>query len=160
VGTQRYWHTGCLFCTETAEQLKLQLHYCVGIQRYWQSVGLIFTENSWIITVTVLFGDTTVLTDRWFCLYWKQLNTTYEVAQKRQNISAIIRPLLRISNKRHLTQRYRLLSDMQQYRLTNCMEQRHSGKANGLSASQEIFSIIWIPVVPNCLQIFRQLPLS
>jgi hypothetical protein len=53
----------------------LQLVYCVGIQRYWQTGGLVCTENSWKVTVTVFCGDTAVLTDRGFGLYWKQLKS-------------------------------------------------------------------------------------
>ena len=82
-------------------------------------------------------------TDMWFSLYSKQLNTTYKVGQNRQRVSAIIRPFLRTLNNSHLTERYRLLSNVQQYRLTDCMEQSASGDANRFSASQETVRFLW-----------------
>jgi hypothetical protein len=50
--------------------------------------------------------------------------------QSRQSVSANIRPLLRTLNNSHLTLRYRLLSNVLQYWLTDCMEQSASGQAN------------------------------
>jgi hypothetical protein len=105
-GTDRQ---GVWFVLETAELLQLQLQYCVGIQRYWKTVR--------------------------FVLYWKQLITTHVVSLNRQCVSSIIRPLLRTTNNIHITQRYQPLNDVQQYWLTDCMEQRPSGEADRFSAS-------------------------
>jgi hypothetical protein len=75
VGIQLYWEIVVLVCTENSWRFKLMLQYCVGIQLYWETVVLVCTENSWRFTVkvTVLCGDTAVLRDSGFGLYWKQL---------------------------------------------------------------------------------------
>jgi hypothetical protein len=73
-GTDRQW---VCFVLKTAKYLNLQLQYCVGIQLYWQTGVWFCTENSWTVkfTVTVLCGDTAVLTERRLILYWKELNS-------------------------------------------------------------------------------------
>ena len=81
----------------------------------------------------------------WFSLYWKQLNTTEQAKCFGHH-----QPITKTLNKSHLTQPYRLLSNVQQYWLTDCMEQSASGEANWFPASQEILRNLWNPKVYYC----------
>ena len=87
--------------------LKGQRHFQVEniINSDW--IGEIFhVQLSYVTLIRCVCVSRYSATDMWFSLYSKQLNTTYELGQNRQRISAFVKSLLRTLNNRHITQRY------------------------------------------------------